>query len=174
MLEDYANYLNTPEGGGVNALEILRDIRMEMRKPFEDVRRRLGLDSRATRSFTAVTGETVHTLQAGKLITCTVKRIDARANCVIVQLESGVTGVIERQDISDSHFDRLDDKVHVGQVITARVKAPESTAYGQQVKGIDLENHKVWLTCRGSHLSEDESRKMEEHVLRDKRRRIIP
>ena len=158
MLEDYANYLSTPEGGGVNALEILRDIRMEMRKPFEDVRAdwtRLSSDE----IFTAVTGETVHTLQAGKLITCTVKRIDARANCVIVQLESGVTGVIERQDISDSHFDRLDDKVHVGQVITARVKAPESTAYGQQVKGIDLENHKVWLTCRGSHLSEDESRR---------------
>ena len=164
MLEDYANYLSTPEGGGVNALEILRDIRMEMRKPFEDVRAdwtRLSSDE----IFTAVTGETVHTLQAGKLITCTVKRIDARANCVIVQLESGVTGVIERQDISDSHFDRLDVKVHVGQVITARVKAPESTAYGQQVKGIDLENHKVWLTCRGLHLSEDESRRWEEHVL---------
>ena len=95
MLEDYANYLSTPEGGGVNALEILRDIRMEMRKPFEDVRSewtRLSSDE----IFTAVTGETVHTLQAGKLITCTVKRIDARANCVIVQLDSGVTGVIER------------------------------------------------------------------------------
>jgi transcription elongation factor SPT6 len=164
MLEDYANYLSTPEGGGVNALEILRDIRMEMRKPFEDVRSewtRLSSDE----IFTAVTGETVHTLQAGKLITCTVKRIDARANCVIVQLDSGVTGVIERQDVSDSPFDRLDDKVHVGQVITARVKAPETTAYGQQVKGIDLENLKVWLTCRGSHLSEDESRRWEEHVL---------
>ena len=164
LLEDYANYLNTPEGGGLNALEILRDIRAEMRRPYEDIRNDwTKLTSEEV--FTAITGETPYTLQAGKLIVCTVKRVDARTNCVFVQLDSGVNGVIERQDISDSHFDRLDDKVHVGQVITARVKAAETNAYGQIVKGIDTENHKVWLTCRGSSLSEDESRRWEEHVV---------
>ena len=44
-------------------------------------------DSRATRSSPRLRARRC-TLQAGKLITCTVKRIDARANCVIVQLES--------------------------------------------------------------------------------------
>ena len=97
--------------------------------------------------FALLTGETMHTLSSGKLIQCTVKKIegprDGRGARAVCSLDSGLTGYVDKYDISDDrNFSRLEEKVAPGQVITARVKAD----------GVDVYNFTVQLACSSSAL----------------------
>ena len=101
----------------------------------------------------------MHTLSSGKLIQCTVKKIegprDGRGARAVCSLDSGLTGYVDKYDISDDrNFSRLEEKVAPGQVITARVKAD----------GVDVYNFTVQLACSSSALHHDETAKWEQHL----------
>lgn len=159
ILEEYAEFLQSEEGGSKGkCLEVLREIRAEFRYPFEDLRPAWTPLS-AEDEFALLTGETVHTLASGKIIQCTVKKIEgprdgrgARAVCV---LDSGVTGYVEKYDLSDDqYFERIEEKVQPGQVITARVKA----------NGVDVYGFTVQLACASQVLHPNETAQWEAHI----------
>ena len=156
ILEEYADYLWA--SGGERTLEILREIRTEFRYPFEEIRPPWS-PLTAEDEFALLTGETMHTLSSGKLIQCTVKKIegprDGRGARAVCSLDSGLTGYVDKYDISDDrNFSRLEEKVAPGQVITARVKAD----------GVDVYNFTVQLACSSSALHHDETAKWEQHL----------
>jgi transcription elongation factor SPT6 len=156
ILEEYAEYLES-EGAG-KSLEALREIRIEFRHPFEELRPPW-MPLTAEDEFALLTGETMHTLSAGKLIQCTVKKIegprDGRGARAVCTLDSGLTGYVEKYDVSDDQsFSRIEEKVALGQVITARVK-PD---------GVDVHNFSVQLACSSSALHPDETLQWEQHL----------
>jgi transcription elongation factor SPT6 len=156
ILEEYADYLQSVGAGKL--LEVLREIRVEFRYPFEELRQPWRALS-AEEEFALLSGESTQTLSAGKLIQCTVKKVegprDGRGARAVCTLDSGLVGYVDKYDISDdSQFDRLEEKVAPGQVITARIK-PD---------GIDVYNFTVQLSCKGSVLSEQETRAWEQHL----------
>ena len=156
ILEEYAEYLESTGAG--KSLEVLREIRAEFRHPFEDLRP-AWMPLSAEDEFALLTGETMHTLASGKIIQCTVKKIegprDGRGARAVCMLDSGVTGYVEKFDVSDDqYFERIEEKVAPGQVITARVKA----------NGVDVYNFTVQLACASRVLHPDETAQWEQHI----------
>jgi len=156
ILEDYARYLENEAGMG-KLFEILREIRVEMRYPFQEIRP-AWVPLPADALFSLLTGETPQTLAQGKLIHCTVKKIegprDGRNARAVCTLDSGLIGYVDKNDVSDNHFERLEEKIQPGQVITARVA----------MDGIDIHNFTVQLVCSGTTLKPAETALWEEHM----------
>lgn len=156
ILEDYAGYLETEAGMG-KLLEIVREIRVEMRYPFKEIRPPW-VSLAPENLFSLLTGETPQTLAQGKLIHCTVKKIegprDGRQARAVCTLDSGLIGYVDKSDVSDNHVDRLEEKIQPGQVITARVA----------MDGIDIHNFTVQLVCSGRTLKPAETALWEEHM----------
>ncbi|KAK3241642.1 hypothetical protein CYMTET_48612 [Cymbomonas tetramitiformis] len=116
-LEVYAQELHR-RGEGLK-LHTLQDIKMELRRPFEDVRREPEeLDEK--RLFRLLTGETDETLKEGKILN--VQVIQSNSQRVMCRLESGLKGVILKEDYSDRGRD-ADFRINLtrDEVITARV-----------------------------------------------------
>ena len=159
-LRAYADYLAQSGQGWL--LETLRNLRMELRAPYGEIRSPWSAPS-AWEEFSLMTGETAHSLCPGKIVQVTVKKLvpprDERPAHVLVQFESGVTGIIVKEDLSDRPVDRLEHKVATGQVIAARVKP----------NGLDLDQAVVHLACRGSVLSKEESARWEQQMWGHKR-----
>jgi transcription elongation factor SPT6 len=160
-LRAYADYLASARNEGW-LLQTLRDVRMELHAPSGEIRTPWSQPS-PWEEFSLLTGETTHSLCPGKIVQVTVKKLvpprDDRGGHVLVQLESGVTGMISKEDLSDRPVDRLEHKVAVGQVIAARVKA----------NGLELEHSMVHLACKGSLLSLEESSRWEAQLWGHKR-----
>ena len=153
-LRAYAEYLHGEGQGWI--YQTLREVRVELHEPYGDIRGPWEPPT-ALEEFALLTGETEHSMCEGKIVQCTVKKL-VRPNPtmginaeVLVSLESGVTGKIQKEDLSDNHVNRLEDKVAVGQVISARVKP----------NGIDYEAGVVHLACAGSVLSREATQQWE-------------
>ena len=165
-LRAYAEYLSGQGQGWT--LQTLRETRVELRAPYGELREPWRAPT-PWEEFTILTGETAHTLCPGKIVHATVKKLqpprrndlDAKETTghVVVILDSGITGIISKEDLSDRAVDRLEHKVAVGQVIAGRVKPG----------GLDLEQNQVHLSCKGSVLSNDETQRWEQQAWGHKR-----
>ena len=165
-LRAYAEYLS---GQGLGwTLQALRETRVELRQPYGELREPWRAPT-AWEEFTLLTGETAHTLCPGKILHATVRALKPprrneldgteSAGHVVVLLDSGVTGIVAKEDLSDRMVDRLEHKVAVGQVIAGRVKPG----------GLDLEQNQVHLSCKGSVLSLEETSRWERLAWQHKR-----
>ena len=165
-LRAYAEYL-AGQGQGWS-LQTLRETRVELRAPYGELREPWR-ELTPWEEFTLLTGETAHSLCPGKIVHATVKKLqpprrdldgtEIGTGHVVVALDSGVTGVVAKEDLSDRLVERLEHKVAVGQVIAGRVKP----------NGLDLEANAVHLSCKGSVLSAEESARWEQQAWQHKR-----
>ncbi|GFY84642.1 global transcription factor group B1 [Actinidia rufa] len=117
-----------------NKRETLDNIRLELIQGFQDWRR-LHEEPSQDDEFYMISGETEDTLAEGRIVQATVRRVQPqRAICV---LESGLTGVLTKEDYTDDWRDDTDlsEKLHEGDILTCRIKS------------IQMNRYQVFLTC---------------------------
>jgi transcription elongation factor SPT6 len=118
-LEVYASELEK-RGEGLK-LSTLQDIKRELRQPAEEVRRTY-TEPTAAEQFILLTHETPDTLKEGKILQVRVTSVQPTKVCVA--LDTGLRGVINKEDLSDRAGEtgfRLSSKVSQGMIVTARV-----------------------------------------------------
>ncbi|KAL0339825.1 UNVERIFIED_CONTAM: Transcription elongation factor SPT6 [Sesamum radiatum] len=123
----------------LNKKETLNDIRLELMEGFQD-RRRPYVEPSQDEEFYMISGETEEALSEGRIVQATVRRVQAqRAICV---LESGLTGMLSKEDYTDDWRDinELTDKLREGDILTCRIKSIQKNRY------------QVFLTCRESEM----------------------
>ncbi|XP_020528358.1 transcription elongation factor SPT6-like [Amborella trichopoda] len=114
-------------------LETLYDIRLELLHGFQD-RRTLYREPTPEEEFYMISGESEDTLTEGMTVQATIRRVnDLRAICT---LESGLTGLINLNELPDDKDMKLDE----GSIITCKIKQINKTLHNR--------SH-VILTCRG-------------------------
>ncbi|KAL2337306.1 hypothetical protein Fmac_011752 [Flemingia macrophylla] len=135
-LNEYANRLEIEKGEYKR--ETLFDIKMELLHEFRDPRRPY-TEPTQEEEFYMITGESVDMLVEGKRVQATVRHVQPQqAFCV---LESGMTGVIFKDDFSDENeIISLTNKLCEGAVLTCKIKR------------IDRNRCRVNLTCKASEL----------------------
>ncbi|KAG8365970.1 hypothetical protein BUALT_Bualt17G0027300 [Buddleja alternifolia] len=134
-IHEYTQQKNRP-----NKIETLNDIRLELIEGFQD-RRRLYVEPSQDDEFYMISGESEETLCEGRMVQVTVRRVQPmKAICV---LESGLTGILSKQDYTDDWTDinELTDKLNEGDILSCRIKSIQKNCY------------QVYLTCRGSDMS---------------------
>ncbi|KAH7843835.1 hypothetical protein Vadar_021229 [Vaccinium darrowii] len=130
----YAN-----DKGWENKRETLDSIRLELIQGFQDWRRQY-VERSPEDEFYMISGETEDTLAEGRIVQATVRRVQPqRAICA---LESGLTGVLTREDYTDDWKDESDlsEKLHEGDILTCRIKS------------IQINRYQVFLTCRENEM----------------------
>lgn len=150
-------------------LRVLYDIKEELSAPFRDPRpafRPVSDDA----LFALLTGETPDSLRVGQLLTVQVQAI--RGDRVVCVLDSGVTGVIAKANVSDGVFNRIDEKVAVGMVLPARLLAVDKTAFTAELtaRGSELAARDRWEQAHLAALWERERYLMPDSPERDERR----
>jgi len=149
------------DAGEERCTRMLTDMCGEVRNPFGELRRAWEVPG-PEQLFALLTGESRQTLREGALVTATVRRILGKegAQTVIVALENGLEGSIDaRNDLSSTTVERAQDRVAVGQTVTARVK---------QVRFTDLNTTEncVDLRTASDALRREESERMENLAFR--------
>ncbi|OMO76033.1 hypothetical protein COLO4_25705 [Corchorus olitorius] len=98
-------------------------------------------------------GETEDTLAVGRIVQATVRRVlGNRAICV---LESGLTGMIMKEDYADDWRDivELSDRLHEGDILTCKIKSIQKNRY-QFLSDKDPGESVIHPSSRGpSHLT---------------------
>ncbi|XAR62643.1 hypothetical protein NMG60_11017483 [Bertholletia excelsa] len=118
-----------------NKRETIKDISLELIQGFQDWRRQYEEPSQ-DEEFYMISGETEDTLAEGRIVQVTVRRVQSqRAVCA---LESGLTGILTREDYTDDWRDNADltEKLHEGDIITCRIKSIQKNRY------------QAFLTCK--------------------------
>ncbi|KAL8254572.1 hypothetical protein R6Q59_032793 [Mikania micrantha] len=128
-----------------NKKDTLNHIRLELIQGFQDWRKPF-VEPNQDEELYMVTGETEETLSEGKIVQATVRRVQSqRAVCV---LDSGLTGLLNREDYSDDRRDSdLTEKLDEGDILTCKIKS---------IQKID-KRHRVHLSCKESDLRGDRS-----------------
>ncbi|XP_044467920.1 transcription elongation factor SPT6 homolog [Mangifera indica] len=122
-----------------NKKETLYLIRRELIQGFQDWRNQYKEPSQ-DEEFYMIAGETEDTLAEGRIVQATVRRVQGqRAICV---LESGLTGMLMKEDYSDDWRDisELSDRLHEGDILTCKIKSIQKNRY------------QVFLICRESEM----------------------
>lgn len=122
-----------------NKIETFYDIRRELMQGFQDWRKQYEEPSQ-DEEFYMISGETEDTLAEGKIVQATVRRVQAqKAICV---LDSGLTGMLMKEDYSDDGRDisELADRVHEGDILTCKIKSIQKNRY------------QVFLVCKESEM----------------------
>lgn len=125
--------------GRENKLETLYDIIRELMQGFHDWRKQYE-EPNQDEEFYMLSGETEETLAEGQIVQATVRRVQPqRAICA---LESGLTGVLMREDYSDDWRDisELSDRLHEGDILTCKIKSIQKNRY------------QVFLVCRETEM----------------------
>lgn len=134
-LEAYASHLaDTIPVGNMATLQM---IRLELQHGYQEIRnpfKPLSNDE----EFYLLSGESEETLSEGCIVHAKVKKI--QQNRVLCDLESGLLGIILKEDLSDDSYGDPADKVSEGSIVTCRVKTVHRDYYN------------VELTCKGSAL----------------------
>ncbi|CAK9143041.1 unnamed protein product [Ilex paraguariensis] len=123
------------DNGMTNKKETLRGIKLELLHGFQDWRKPFA-EPTADEVFYMISGENEDSLAEGKIVHVTVRRVQPqRAICV---LESGLTGMLSKEDISDEgdEFD-LAERLHEGDTLSCKIK------------NVQMNRYHVFLTCRG-------------------------
>ncbi|KAL9240041.1 hypothetical protein vseg_014304 [Gypsophila vaccaria] len=115
-------------------LETLYGIKLELMQGFQEWRNDF-VDLNQDEEFYLISGETDDTLGEGRIIQATVRKVQPhRAIC---SLESGLTGMLTKEDYSDDWRDSdLTEKLREGDVLTCKVKSIVKNRY------------QVFLTCK--------------------------
>ena len=127
-------------GGEERCVAMLVDMCGEVRVPYAELRRQfeaLGPEQ----LFALLTGESRQTLREGALVTGTVRRILGKegAQTVVVALENGLEGSINAAtDLASTSVGRAEERVAVGQVVTARVTQVRFTDLNSTENCVDL------------------------------------
>ncbi|XP_039160120.1 transcription elongation factor SPT6 homolog [Eucalyptus grandis] len=122
-----------------NKIQTLHMIVRELIQGFQDWRKQYEELSQ-DEEFYMLSGETEETLADGRIVQATVRRVQPQK--AICALESGLTGVLMREDYSDDWRDisELSDRLHEGDILTCKIKS------------IQKNRHQVFLVCRESEM----------------------
>ncbi|XP_059668271.1 transcription elongation factor SPT6 homolog [Cornus florida] len=122
-----------------NKIETLDNIRLELIQGFQDWRRQYAEPSQ-DEEFYMISGETEDTLAEGRIVQATVRRVQPQR--AICGLESGLTGMLSREDYTDDWRDISDltEKLHEGDILTCRIKSIQKNRY------------QAFLTCRETEM----------------------
>ncbi|KAK8480758.1 hypothetical protein V6N13_092320 [Hibiscus sabdariffa] len=120
-----------------NMRETFYDIRRELIQGFQDWRKPFKEPSQ-DEEFYLISGETEDTLAEGRILQATVRRVQGgRAICA---LESGLTGMIMKEDYADEDITELSDRLHEGDILTCKIKSIQKNRY------------QVFLVCKDSEM----------------------
>jgi transcription elongation factor SPT6 len=111
-----------------NKRETFYDIKRELMQGFQDWRKQYEEPSQ-DEEFFMISGETEDTLAEGRIVQATVRRVQAqKAICV---LESGLTGMLMKEDYSDEWREspELSDRLHEGDIVTCKIKSIQKNRY---------------------------------------------
>ncbi|KAL6988106.1 Transcription elongation factor spt6 [Sarracenia purpurea var. burkii] len=125
--------------GRENKRETLDMIRLELIQGFQDWRRQYA-EPGQDEEFYMISGETEDSLAEGRTVQVTVRRVQPqRAVCA---LESGLTGMLTREDFNDDWRDNTDmsEKLHEGDILTCRIKSIQKNRF------------QVFLTCKENEM----------------------
>ncbi|TYH14363.1 hypothetical protein ES288_A06G214100v1 [Gossypium darwinii] len=131
------NYLESKKR--VSKRETFVDIRRELIQGFQDWRKPYKEPSQ-DEEFYMISGETEDALAEGRVVQATVRRVQGgRAICA---LESGLTGMIMKEDYADDSRDivELSDRLHEGDILTCKIKSIQKNRY------------QVFLVCKDSEM----------------------
>lgn len=133
-VEEYASHK-----GCLNKIRTLYDIKRELIEGFEDWRKPYEEPSQ-DEEFYMISGETEETLAEGKIVQVTVRRVQAQK--AICGLESGMTGILMKEDYIDDWRDiiELSDRLHEGDMLTCKIKSIQKNRY------------QVFLVCKDSEM----------------------
>ncbi|CAL5358310.1 unnamed protein product [Camellia sinensis] len=122
-----------------NKRETVEKIRLELIQGFQDWRRQY-VEPSQDDEFYMISGETEDTLADERIVQATVRRVQPQR--AICGLESGLTGVLTKEDFSDDWRDNSDfsEKLHEGDILTCRIKSIQKNRY------------QVFLTCRENEM----------------------
>lgn len=120
-LQLYANQLEKTQGRE-NMIRVLDFIINELTSPFHTEKRRFEEPSGLELLY-LVSGESPMTLSRGRLIQCTIISYDDRSQCLVVKLESGLKGSIEKSYIYEGKDPSKEEMkaFNKGMSLTARV-----------------------------------------------------
>ncbi|KAG8490681.1 hypothetical protein CXB51_013812 [Gossypium anomalum] len=133
----FDNYLERKKRG--NKKETFYDIRRELIQGFQDWRKPYKEPSQ-DEEFYMISGETEDTLAEGRIVQATVRRV--QGGQAICTLESGLTGMIMKEDYADDTRDivELSDRLHEGDILTCKIKSIQKNTY------------QVFLVCKDSEM----------------------
>lgn len=118
----------------LSKVETLYAIKLELIQGFQDWRKAYE-EPNQDEEFNMISGETDATLGEGRIVQATVRRVQPQR--AICGLESGLTGMLSREDFSDDWRDSdLTEKLHEGEILTCKIKSILKNRY------------QVILTCR--------------------------
>ncbi|KAL1352205.1 hypothetical protein HN51_016203 [Arachis hypogaea] len=122
-----------------NKIETFYDIKRELIQGFQEWRKQYEEPSQ-DEEFYMISGETEETLAEGKIVQATVRRVQAQK--AICGLESGMTGILMKEDYTDDWRDvvELSDRIHEGDILTCKIKSIQKNRY------------QVFLVCRESEM----------------------
>ncbi|XP_073222726.1 transcription elongation factor SPT6 homolog isoform X2 [Cicer arietinum] len=123
-------------------IETFYDIKRELIQGFQDWRKQYEEPSQ-DEEFYMISGETEETLAEGKMVQVTVRRLQAQK--AICGLESGMTGILMKEDYTDDWRDiiELSDRLHEGDMLTCKIKSIQKNRY------------QVFLVCKDSEMRRD-------------------
>ncbi|CAJ2671817.1 unnamed protein product [Trifolium pratense] len=123
-------------------IETFYDIKRELIHGFQDWRKQYEEPSQ-DEEFYMISGETEETLAEGKIVQVTVRRVQAQK--AICGLESGMTGILMKEDYTDDWRDiiELSDRLHEGDMLTCKIKSIQKNRY------------QVFLVCKDSEMRSD-------------------
>lgn len=119
----------------ISKKETLNDIRLELMQGFQDWRRPY-VEPSQDEEFYMISGETEDTLSEGRIVQATVRRVQPQK--AICALESGLSGILMKEDSSDDWRDinDLTEKLREGDILTCRIKSIQKNRY------------QVFLSCK--------------------------
>ncbi|CAJ1916922.1 unnamed protein product, partial [Sphenostylis stenocarpa] len=122
-----------------NKIQTFYDIKRELIQGFQDWRNQYEEPSQ-DEEFYMISGETEETLAEGKIVQVTVRRVQAQK--AICGLESGMTGILLKEDYTDDWRDviELSDRLHEGDMLTCKIKSIQKNRY------------QVFLVCKDSEM----------------------
>ncbi|XP_023537141.1 transcription elongation factor SPT6 homolog isoform X2 [Cucurbita pepo subsp. pepo] len=115
------------------------DIKRELMQGFQDWRKQYEEPSQ-DEEFYMISGETEDTLAEGKIVQATVRKVQGQR--AICGLESGLTGMLMKEDYADDSRDisDLSDRLHEGDIVTCKIKSIQKNRY------------QVFLVCKESEM----------------------
>ncbi|XP_004309652.1 PREDICTED: transcription elongation factor SPT6-like [Fragaria vesca subsp. vesca] len=122
-----------------NKIQTFYDIKRELIQGFQDWRKKYEELSQ-DEEFYMISGETEDTLAEGRIVQATVRRVQAQK--AICALESGLTGMLTKEDFSDDSRDisDLSERLNEGDILTCKIKSIQKNRY------------LVFLVCRESEM----------------------
>ncbi|XP_050203908.1 transcription elongation factor SPT6 homolog [Mercurialis annua] len=111
-----------------NKKETLKDIKGELIQGFQDWRKQYK-EPTQDEEFYMISGETDETLAEGRIIEVTVRRL--QGGKAICALESGLTGILTKEDYADDWRDipELAERLHEGDMLTCKIKSIQKNRY---------------------------------------------